>query len=387
MSEFMFSNLRPDFNDMIKVLDGTAKFPKVYFVEIVIDEEIKKEIIEKYFGLKNISKPEILISSKESAENIEFTIDVKETQNYYQQLIDFYYRLGYSVIPDLDYLFNLNILNTVKREGKDPSGQFAGKERHWAQEGKGLIQNWDDFEKFPWEKVIELGHLHLKDLEFIAKILPQGMKIAVMGSILEVIMEWVMGYEVVLFNVYDNPELIGSVFNKLGKIMYDFYSEAIELKGVGVLWHGDDIGYKTGTILSPQHLRRWVFPWFKKYSDLAHSHKKPSWLHSCGNKKEVMNDIIYDIKFDAIHAFEDSTYPVVEYKKIYGKDISLLGGVDIDKLARWQEGELRSYMKNVLEVCIKGGKYAFGSGNSIPRYIPIKNYIAMMEIGNDFNNK
>ena len=62
-----------------------------------------------------------------------------------------------------------------------------------------------------------------------------------------------------------------------------------------------------------------------------------------------MEDLIEYIGFDALHSFEDSSNPVTAYKKQYGHRIALMGGVDIDKLTRLEEGELRSYVQQFLE--------------------------------------
>ena len=382
MIKIPLSNPNPDFDDMIKVLNGNSNSSKVHLVELLIDEEIKKAIIEKYFDEENFSRPEISKSTFSIGNNLEFKTDIEEFKKYYTQYINFYYRLGYSVLPDIDFIFYLNVFNSVYRKGKDPiGGMLARNERHWAQEGKGLIQNWNDFEKFPWKKIDELIEIYSNHLEFKSRILPDGMQIAVIGSLIEIIMEWLLGYEIVLYNVYDNTEFIDEVFNKLGKIMFNFYSTSIQVEKVGVLWHSDDIGYKTGTILSPLHLRKWVFPWFKKYSEIAHQNNKVSWLHSCGNKFEVMNDIISDMKYDAVHSFEDVSYSIIEYKKKYGNEIALLGGIDVDKLARYDEIDLRKHIRKVLSICMTGGKFALGSGNTITNYIPLRNYFIMLEEG------
>lgn len=92
-----------------------------------------------------------------------------------------------------------------------------------------------------------------------------------------------------------------------------------------------------------------------------------------------MSDLIDDVKIDAKHSFEDTIIPVTEFKKKYGKRIATLGGVDVDKLARLPEDDLRKYIRNILSECTPSGKYAFGSGNSITNYIPIKNYLLMLE--------
>jgi uroporphyrinogen decarboxylase len=55
--------------------------------------------------------------------------------------------------------------------------------------------------------------------------------------------------------------------------------------------------------------------------------------------------------------------------------------VDINVLTRAEEPELRAYVRRILDHCAPGGRYALGSGNSIPSYIPLGNYLAMMEEG------
>ena len=383
MRKFPLDNPKPDFENLLKVLAGKKEPDKVLFCEMLIDEEIKGYIIENHFGQKNYP-PTVTFggSAGDAAESPDYKETKEASERYYRQLIDFYYRMGYSFLADYEFLVNFQSFNTVARIGKDPeTAQFARSERHWAQEGKGLIGTWEDFEKFPWHEAKELVERYGEHIEFLSRNLPDGMKLAVVGSVLEQVMEWIMGYEGVLYNVYDNPELVGAVFYKAGKLIYDLYMIAAPMEGVGVIWHGDDLGYKTGTILSPALLRKWIFPWFKKYARIAHDNKKPIWYHACGNKAEVMEDFIEDIQFDALHSFEDSNCPVTGYKSKYGDRIALMGGADVDKLTRLNEEDLRKYIRNILDICMPGGRYALGSGNSVCNFIPVENYLIMLDEG------
>ena len=386
MIKIPFDKPKPDFDELSDVLLGKKKPKKVHFVEMLIDEEIKKAIIEDYFNEINLPPTVTFGGSTEGVTaDSDFKKNKEASEKYYKQLINFYYRMGYSVIADYEFLVNFQAFNTVGRVGKDPeNAQFARAERHWAQEGKGLINNWKDFEEFPWNKVKLLVDGYSDHLEFLSNNMPDGMKIAVVGSVLEQVMEWLLGYEGVLYNVYDNPEFITSVFEKVGSIVYELYAVSVQFDKVGVIWHGDDLGFKTGTILSPDHLRRWVFPWFKKYSELAHKNNKPIWLHACGNKKEVMDDFINYIGFDGIHSFEDACCPVIDYSKKYGDEIALIGGVDIDIMTRSTEKELRTYIRNILENCMEKGRFALGSGNSVTNFSPVNNYIAMLDEGANY---
>jgi len=162
--------------------------------------------------------------------------------------------------------------------------------------------------------------------------------------------------------------------------VYEYYKEAVRYSGVGAIFHADDLGYKTGTILNPEFLRKNIFPWFKKYASLAHEQGKMYWYHCCGYKDSIMEDLINDVKIDALHSFEDICCPVMEYHRRYGDRIGILGGVDMDKLTRTNESELRKYVRGVLDECMPG-RYALGSGNSIANYIPVKNYLVMLDEG------
>ena len=99
-----------------------------------------------------------------------------------------------------------------------------------------------------------------------------------------------------------------------------------------------------------------------------------------------MNDLIDDVKIDALHAFEDSCSSVIHFKKNYGNKIGLIGGVDIDKLTRLNEEDLRKYIRSILDECMPGGRYIFGSGNSICNFIPVKNYLILLDEGYKWAN-
>ena len=94
-----------------------------------------------------------------------------------------------------------------------------------------------------------------------------------------------------------------------------------------------------------------------------------------------MEDLIDYVRIDAKHSYEDTTYPVTEYKRVYGDRIAILGGVDMDKLARMAKEDFQIYVRNVIRECAPGGGYALGCGNTVANYVKLENYLAMLEIG------
>ena len=62
-----------------------------------------------------------------------------------------------------------------------------------------------------------------------------------------------------------------------------------------------------------------------------------------------------------------------------GGRIGVLGGVDINILSQAGPDGVRARTRALMYRCGRRGRYAVGSGNSIPNYIPVENYLAMVD--------
>ena len=62
----------------------------------------------------------------------------------------------------------------------------------------------------------------------------------------------------------------------------------------------------------------------------------------------------------------------------------MLGGLDVDFLCRRSESQIKDETRRVMDACSRNG-FAIGSGNTIPNYMPVKNYLAMVEAVKEFN--
>ena len=91
-----------------------------------------------------------------------------------------------------------------------------------------------------------------------------------------------------------------------------------------------------------------------------------------------------DVKIDGKHSFEDTIEKVTDAKDTYGKRIALLGGLDVDFLCRADERQVRARVRATLRKCMPGGGYCLGTGNSVANYIPLDNYLAMLDEGRKF---
>ncbi|MDY6877234.1 MAG: uroporphyrinogen decarboxylase family protein [Chloroflexota bacterium] len=351
----LFDHPDPDFERLRKVLLRQGEPDRIPFIELFADREIMEVVVgEPIPALDGLDR------------------ETRETA--LRRTIRFWHETGYDYIS-----VGCPLITPFKSLESDDTAALSRGQRAWLNESSGLINSWQDFEDYPWTQPEDIDYF---DLEFVGRNLPDGMRIIYMspGGQLENMM-WTMGYVPLALALKDDPALVEAVAQKIGEIMVNIFSTAATMPGVGALWLGDDMGFKTGTLISPQDLRRYVFPWQKRLAEIAHTHDMPFLLHSCGNLGQIMDDLIEDVGIDAKHSFEDVIQPVAEAKKQYGDRVAILGGIDVDFLCRSDEDQVRAHTRRVIETCAPGGGWALGTGNTVANYIPLQNYLAMLDEG------
>jgi uroporphyrinogen decarboxylase len=249
--------------------------------------------------------------------------------------------------------------------------------RTWQNLSLGPIQNWEDFERYPWPEITDDDfYIH----RYICSHLPEGMGFISChaGGVYEHSSR-LLGYEQLCYKVIDEPDLVKAVADKVGDIVIKYNTYLLELDKLVAVLQGEDFGFNTQTLLSPEDIKKYYLPWHKKFAAQLHEGGKPYYFHSCGKIDTIIDDLIYDVKIDGKHSFMEGIAPVSKAKKLYGDKICLLGGVDVNNLTILQPEDLRAYVRGIIDTCAPGGKFALGAGNSIPSYIPVENYLIMID--------
>ena len=345
----------PDINRLLTTLQREGETDRVPFFELLADAPLMEAILGEPLTPRGLEGEDAFMA---------------RTRNE----IRFWHGMGYDY-----YTVRLGHGLDLSRAKTPDTAELGKGVRAWVQQESGVVTNREEFERFPWP-----GPTAADEYDYIpdiAHMLPDGMGLAVRSSgILENTM-WLMGYEGISFSLADDADLVRDVFGKVGTHATQMFSAALEHREVRAVVLGDDMGFKTQTMLPPDLLREFVFPWQKKLVDIAHAAGCPFVLHSCGNISAVMEDLIEDVGIDARHSFEDAIEPVADAKRRYGDRIAILGGVDVDKLCRLDESSLRAWVREIIRSAAPGGGYALGSGNSLANYIRPGNYLAMIDEG------
>ena len=352
----------PDYTRLVRAFRRQGDPQHVPFLELFADPEVIAAFL-------NEPVPRAAYETGTHAE-MEILLDQK---------IRFWHKLGYDAIVQG---VTLDIPGLLPLESVD-TAEYSRTSRKWVNEKASQITCWEDFERYPWPRIENTDYF---PMEYMAEHLPEGMGILaeVPGGIYELV-SWLMGYETLSLAIYEQPGLVEAMVERIKGVVLPVLRSLVQMERVIGVWLGDDLGFKTGTLISPRHLRQYVLPVQREMAEITHERGLPFLLHSCGNLSSIMEDLINEVKIDAKHSFEDVIEPVERFSLLYGKRVAVIGGVDVDLLCRGTEEQVRRRTREVLQSCAPGGGYILGSGNSIANYMPLRNFMAMVDEGWRFN--
>ncbi|HAU38707.1 MAG TPA: hypothetical protein DCX07_13445 [Phycisphaerales bacterium] len=288
-----------------------------------------------------------------------------DRKRHFEMYCDFYRRMGYDTVS-----FEMCVTCIL------PGGGALVGER------AGVIQTRADFERYPWADLPRLYWDQAEpQFEMLGRCLPEGMKaIGGVGNGVFEISEDLVGFEQLCYLQVDDPELFSDLYRRIGDVLMTIWARFLERFGgmYAVCRIGDDMGFKTGTLLAPQALRDHVVPQYRRIIKQVHDSGHPFLLHSCGRIFDVM-DAMIEAGIDAKHSNEDAIAPYDEWVRRYGGRIGLFGGIDTDVLCRKGPDEIYAQvLEDGARFRATARGFALGSGNSIPEYVSVEGYDAMI---------
>ena len=349
--------VQPDCEAFLACLrrEGTPR--RVHLAELFLDPEMKQAVVERFRLDEGLDRADPHFDKR-----LEIRIQRHLGYDYVTTKIEnFDWRLTETVVPD-----------TMAGDQQRAAG------RPWMEEHRGPIASWEDLEKYPWP---DPARFRTDAIEWYSKHLPDDMCLVAGSHCVFEITSWSMGFETFALALFEQPDLVDAVFERVGALFHEGIKLLCQFDRLPVLFGGDDMGFRSGTMVHPRVLIEKCLPWHRRNAQAAHAHGKLYVLHSCGNLSAIMAPLIEDVRLDGKHSFEDVIEPVTEAKRRYGDRIALLGGIDVDLLVRGSPEQLRRRVREVLAACQEGGGYCLGTGNTACNYIPLENYLAMIDEG------
>lgn len=245
-----------------------------------------------------------------------------------------------------------------------------------------IIHNRDELKAFPWEqKANEYIARFEPDFAALREALPAGMR--AIGGVgygpFETIQDFVP-YQDLIYLQADEPEVFAQLWVHIGDLAYNIWKWVLDnhADSFAVCRFGDDLGFKSSTLLPPIDIQTHVLPQYKRIIDLIHSYDKPFLLHSCGNIHDIMDELIAT-GIDAKHSNEDAIDTFDVWVQRYGDRIGNFGGVEMNLMSRNTPAEVKAYVHALLPRVIHQAGLAIGTGNQISPYTKPENWMALTE--------
>ncbi len=264
--------------------------------------------------------------------------------------------------------------------------EFDQATEGWAMVEKGIIDDRQDFKDFPWPQPEELaGHNDSDTLDEyltkLANLLPTDMKLLVQLGYIFMGAWQLLGFENFFVKLKTDPELVKDTIDWLGSSQLAVLEVLLQHDCVGVIWLPDDLCFNSGPLMRPKLYEQLIYPWYVRTVERCHQANIPVGLHSDGDLTLLLPGLI-DCGFDCIHPFEPPMNDIVAIKRKWGKRIAVAGNIDLkETLCAGRPEDVAAEVREKMATLAPGGGWLLGSSNSIPDFVPIDNYRALLAAG------
>ncbi len=193
---------------------------------------------------------------------------------------------------------------------------------------------------------------------------------------------WAVGTERLLMAMVTDPEWPVDMFNHfldldiaLFEMVWDAGYTFDE-----VTWP-DDMGYKGHQFFSVSMYRELLKPVHKRAVDWAHSKGCKVRLHSCGDIRPLVPELI-DIGIDMLNPLDvKAGMEPTQLKRQYGDQLAFHGG--INAVLYNKPEELWAEMQRVIPVMKKDGGYVISSDHSVPETVSFSDFGRFVELAKE----
>ena len=190
-----------------------------------------------------------------------------------------------------------------------------------------------------------------------------------------------MGPEDLLYKFYDEPELIHSCMESwlaLADYITAYHQQSVS---IDELFLGEDICYKTGSLIAPDMIREFLFPYYQQLiENMRRRNKKPLHLYiDTDGYCNCVIDLYKELGMTHISPLEvASGCDVVEIAKQY-PDLLLEGGIDKRILADSKDAIARE-VERIMSYMKPRGGYIPTCDHGVPEEVPFENYVYYREL-------
>ncbi|MBI2915014.1 MAG: hypothetical protein HYY08_03700 [Firmicutes bacterium] len=197
------------------------------------------------------------------------------------------------------------------------------------------------------------------------------------GSLFGWIRDW-MGLEQASYTLYDDPGFVDDMMEYLTWFFMTVIKRALEEVELDYAIFWEDMAYKTGPLISPQHFKKLMVPRYKRITSLLREHGIDLIFVDCDGNPSTLIPLWLEGGVNGIYPLERAAdMDPVALRKEYGQDLLMMGGIDKRALAQGKDAidvELAQ-----LPYLFSQGGYISGCDHLVPPDVPLENYLYYLD--------
>jgi len=174
---------------------------------------------------------------------------------------------------------------------------------------------------------------------------------------------------------YDDPKLIEDMMEHLLYVHMGIARRAVKDLVISRIDIQEDIAYKTGPLISPDMVKRFIIPRLKQLTDFFHSNGIDIFhIDSDGNIEELIPIWLEECGINFHWPLEVTAgMDAVALRKKYGKDLILAGNIDKQVFHKGKDA-IRDEVMSKVPFLLETGGYFPSLDHSIPPDISLENF-------------
>ena len=199
------------------------------------------------------------------------------------------------------------------------------------------------------------------------------------GSFFGWMRNWI-GLENLSYIMSDDPSLIEEINEYLEYFIIETIKPVLEDIDFDFAHFWEDMAYKTGSLVSPSFVKKYMVPHYKRIVELLHSKGVDIiTLDSDGNIWELI-PIWLDCGINGVLPNEVAAgMDIVKMRKKFGKNLIIAGGIDKRVLSRGKKDIEKEVMSKVPYLLSTSGYFPC-IDHSVPPDVPFDNYLYYLEL-------
>jgi uroporphyrinogen-III decarboxylase len=192
-----------------------------------------------------------------------------------------------------------------------------------------------------------------------------------------------MGEENLCIAYYEDQELVHDILQTVGEMTARVLERVMKEIVVDMLYVHEDLAGKSGPLVGPTQIERFIKPYYLKIWEIANSHGTRLFgQDSDGNINPVIESFV-DAGINMMHPMEPAAgMDMVAVRRTFGRRLSVQGGIDKHVLRR-SKVEIRQELEYKMQPLMREGGTVFGLDHRIPNGTPLDNYRYYVDTGRE----